>query len=73
MSLPPWNFNMLTIPLYYGKMHPIAHVQTYRTWMTIAKADAVTLYNAFSLTLSGPAQAWFVRLRGGTISSFEQL
>ena len=41
--------------------------------MNIAKANAPTLCNVFSLTLSGPAQAWFERLRSGTISSFEQL
>ena len=64
---------MQTIPLYDGKMDPVAHVQTYRTWMNIAKADASTLYNAFPLTLSRPAQVWFGRLREGTISSFEQL
>ena len=41
--------------------------------MNIANADAPTLCNAFPLTLSGPAQAWFRRLLAGTISSFEQL
>ena len=53
--IPPKNFKMPTIPLYNGKTTPITHVQTYRTRMTIAKADVVTLYNAFPLTLSGPA------------------
>ena len=41
--------------------------------MTIAKVDATTLCNAFPLTLFGTAQAWFGRLRIGTISSFKQL
>ena len=41
--------------------------------MNIAKADAPTLCNAFPLTLTGPAQAWFGRLRAGTVSNFEQL
>ena len=41
--------------------------------MSIAKADASTLCNTFPLILYGPAQAWFGRLRAGTISSFEQL
>ena len=64
---------MPTIPLCDGKMDPVTHVQTYRTWMTIAKANVVTLCNAFPLTLSGPAQALFGRLRTGTVSSLEQL
>ena len=36
---------MPNIPLYDGKMDLVAHVQTYRTWMNIAKADAATLCN----------------------------
>ena len=71
--LPSRNFKMLTMPLYGGKTNPVAHIQTYKTWMNIAKADTPTLCNAFLLTLSGPAQAWFGRLHTGTISSFEQL
>ena len=71
--IPPKNFKMLTILLYDGKTDPVAHVQKYRTWINIAKADAATLCNAFPLTLSRPAQAWFGRLRAGTITSFEQL
>ena len=54
-TIPPRNFKMPTIPLHDGKMDPVAHVETYKTWMTIAKADEVTLCNAFPLTLSGPA------------------
>ena len=73
MTLPPRNFKMLTIPLYDGKMDPVIHVQTYKTWMNIAKVDASTLCNAFSLTLSRSAHAWFRRLHAGTISNFEQL
>ena len=64
---------MPTIPQYNGKMDSVAHVQTYRTWMSIAKADAPTLCNTFPLTLSGLAQAWFGRLRARTITSFKQL
>ena len=56
-TIPPKNFKMPTIPLYDGKIDPVAHVQTYRIWMNIAKADAATLCNAFPLTLSGPTQA----------------
>ena len=64
---------MLVIPLYDRKMDPVTHVQTYRTWMNIVKADALTLCNVFALTLFGPTEAWFGRLCSGTISSFEQL
>ena len=64
---------MLVIPQYNGKTDPVAHVQTYKTWMSIAKADAPTLCNAFPLTLTWPAQAWFGRLHVGTITNFEQL
>ena len=45
---------MSSIPLYDEKTDPIAHVQTYKTWMNIAKADALTLCNVFPLTLSRP-------------------
>ena len=69
----PKKFKMPAIPQYNGKTNLVAHVQTYRTWMSIAKADAPTLCNAFPLTLTGSAQAWFGRLRAGTITSFEQL
>ena len=55
-SLFPVSVSM-TIPLYDGKTDPVAHVQTYRTWMAIAKATATTLCNAFPLTLSRPSQA----------------
>ena len=72
-TIPSKNFKMSTIPFYDGKMDPIAHVQTYMTWMNRAKAYALTLCNAFPLTLSGPAKAWFMRLRAGMITSFEQL
>ena len=71
--IPPKNFKMPAIPQYNGKTDPVAHVQTYRTWMSIDKADMSALYNVFPLTLIGPAQAWFRRLRAGTISSFKQL
>ena len=64
---------MSTIPLYDGKMDPVAQVQTYKMWMTISKVDTTTLCNAFSLTLFGFAQAWFGRLHARMISSFEQL
>ena len=73
MIVPLKNFKMPTIPLYDGKTDSVDHVQTYRTWMNIAKVDTVTLCNIFPLTLSRPTQAWFRRLRPGTISSFEQL
>ena len=69
--IPPKNFKMPTIPQYNGKTDPVAHVQTYRAWMSIAKVDEPTLYNAFPLTLTGPAQAWFGRLRAGIIFSFK--
>ena len=49
--IPPKNFKMPTILLYDGKTDSVAHVQTYKTWMNIAKADAPTLCNAFPLTL----------------------
>ena len=54
-TLSPRNFKMSNIPLYDGKTDPVTHVQTYRTWMNIAKADAPTLCNAFPLTLFRPA------------------
>ena len=54
---------MLTISLYYGKTDQVAHVQTYKTWMTIAKADAVILCNAFPLTLSRPGMVQEVAQR----------
>ena len=73
MTIPLKNFKIPTIPLSDGKTDSVAHVQTYRMWMNIAKADAPTLCNAFPLTLSEPTQAWFGRLRAGTITSFEQL
>ena len=69
-SLFPINMST-TIPLYDRKMDPVAHVQTYRTWMAIAKTDATTLCNVFPLTLSRPTQAWFGRLHARTISNFE--
>ena len=58
-TIPPKNFKMPTIPLYDGKTDLVAHVQTCRTWMNIAKVDVSTLCNVFPLTLSGPAHAWF--------------
>ena len=72
-TISPKNFKMPTIPLYDEKTDPVAHIQTYKTWMNIAKADAPTLCNAFSMTLFGPAYAWVGRLRVGTISNFDQL
>ena len=72
-TIPPKNFKILAIPQYNGKTDLVAHVQTYRTWMSIVKADAPTLCNAFSLTLTRPAQAWFGRFHTGMITSFEQL
>ena len=71
MAIPQKNFKMPTTPFYDGKTDPVTHIETYRTWMNIAKDDASTLCKVFPLTLSGPAQAWFGRLRIGTISSFE--
>ena len=54
--IPPKNFKMPAILQYNGKTDPVAHVQIYRTWMSIAKADAPTLCNAFPLTLTEPAK-----------------
>ena len=54
-TLLPRNFKMSSIRLYDGKTDPIAHVQTYMTWMNITEADAPTLCNAFLFTLYGPA------------------
>ena len=71
--IPLKNFNMPTIPLYNEKTDLVAHIQIYRMWMNIAKADAPTLCNAFPLTLSGLSQAWFRRLGVGTITNFEHL
>ena len=72
-TIPRRNFKMPTIPLYDWKMVLVAHVQTYKTWMTITKADTATLCNTFPPTLSGPSQAWFGRLHSGTISNFEKI
>ena len=71
--IPLKNFKRPTILLYDGKKDPVAHIQTNRTWMNIEKADAPILCNAFPLTLSRPAHAWFGRLHVGTISNFKKL
>ena len=54
-------------------MDQVAHVQTNKTWMKLAKADTTTLCNAFPLTLFRPAQAWFGRLHPRTVANFDQL
>ena len=64
---------MLTILLYDGKTDLVVYVQTYKTWMNVAKANTMTLCNVFPLTLSEPIQAWFKRLHTEMISRFEQL
>ena len=55
-TLPLWNFKMSTIPLYDGKTDLIAHVQTDRTRMNIAKANASILCIHFSLLCLGPSK-----------------
>ena len=73
MAIPLKNFKMLTIPLYDGKTDLVGHMRTYRTWMNIAKVDTSTMCNAFPVTMSRLAQAWFGRLRAGQFPTSSNL
>ena len=73
LTIPPKNFKISMIPQYDRKTDPVTHVQTYKTWMNIAKVDLPTMCNVFPLALSRPTQAWFRGLRAGTVTSFKQL
>ena len=69
----PEDFKMPTIKQYEGLTDPISHFESYRTWMNVHKVTPNTKCQAFELTLSGIALAWFRGLKPRSIASFDQL
>jgi len=67
------DFLLPRIPAYDGKTDPLCHIQQYQMWMKVGRHSMAIMCQAFCLTLSGPAYQWFLKLRPGTIRSFEEL
>ena len=67
------DFRLPTTSTYDGKTDPLPHIQHYQMWMKVGRHSPAIMCQAFCLTLSGPAYQWFLKLRHGTIQSFEEL
>ena len=69
----PAKFRMLQIEAFDGAKDPIDHLNTYKNQMELHGYQDPVRCRAFSITLKGPALAWFNRLPPSSISSFKEL
>ena len=69
----PVKFRMPQVETFDGTKDPIDHLNTYKNQMELHKYQDPIRCRAFSITLKGPALAWFNRLSPSSISSFTEL
>ena len=69
----PAKFRMLQVETFDGTRDPIDHLNTYKNQMELHGYQDPIRCRAFSITLKGPALAWFNRLSPSSISSFTEL
>ena len=71
--LLPAKFRMPQVEAFDGVRDPVDHLNTYKNQMELYGYQDPVRCRAFSITLKGPALAWFNRLPPSSISSFREL
>ena len=66
-------FRMPQVEAFNGAKDPVDHLNTYKNRMELHGYQDPVRCRAFSITLKGPALAWFNRLPPSSISSFKEL
>ena len=69
----PAKFRMPQVEAFDGVRDPIDHLNTYKNQMELHGYQDPVRCRAFSITLKGPALAWFSRIPPSSISSFREL
>ena len=69
----PAKFRMPQVEVFDDARDPIDHLNTYKNQMKLHGYQDPVRCRAFSITLKGPALAWFNRLPPSSISSFREL
>ena len=69
----PAKFRMPQIKTFDGTKDPVDHLNTYKNQMELHRYQDPVRCSAFTITLKGPALAWFNRLPPSSISSFREL
>ena len=69
----PAKFRMPQIEAFDGTKDPVDHLNIYKNQMELHGYQDPVRCRAFSITLKGPALAWFNRLPPLSISSFREL
>ena len=69
----PAKFRMPQVEAFDGTRDPVDHLNTYKNQMELHGYQDPVRCRAFSITLKGPALAWFNRLPPSSISSFREL
>ena len=69
----PAKFRMPQIETFDGTKDPVDHLNTYKNQMELYGYQGPMRCRAFTITLKGPALAWFNRLPPSSISSFREL
>ena len=69
----PAKFRMPQVEAFDGVKDPVDHLNTYKNQMELHGYQDSVWCRAFSITLKGPALAWFNRLPLSSISSFREL
>ncbi|XP_021609039.1 uncharacterized protein LOC110612571 [Manihot esculenta] len=64
---------MPTVAAYDGTGNPREHILNYKTFMELQTHSDALMCKVFPTTLTGPIQAWFNSLEGGSIKSFLDL
>ena len=69
----PAKFRMPQVEMFDGIRDPIDHLNTYKNQMELHEYQDPIRCRAFTITLKGPALAWFNRLPPSSVSSFTEL
>ena len=69
----PAKFRMPQVEAFDGVKDPVDHLNTYKNQMELHWYQNPVRCRAFTITLKGPALAWFNRLPPSLISSFREL
>ena len=69
----PAKFRVPQVEAFDGARDPVDHLNTYKNQMELHGYQDPVRCKAFSITLKGPALAWFNRLPPSSISSFKEL
>ena len=69
----PTKFRMPQEEAFDGVRDPVDHLNTYKNQMELHGYQDLVRCRAFTITLKGPALAWFNRLPPSSISSFREL